>query len=108
MIPEPLPKLNLSAPRCREASMQGKYLLLKFARYSPNRWTGSPIRWGMHSLFMSPQLQFGFKKISIIFYTSGKFGRSHLLCCLGLAVYLYGFALDASDLKPPKLLQDRD
>jgi hypothetical protein len=48
-----------------------------------------------------------FNKISINFYPSGKFGRPHLLCCPGLAVYLYGFALDASDLQPPKLLQHR-
>jgi hypothetical protein len=48
-----------------------------------------------------------FNKISINFFPSGKFGRPHLLCCPGLAVCKYSFALDASDMQPPKLLQHR-
>ena len=31
--------------------------------------------------------------------------RPHLLRSPGLAVYVYSFALDASDLRPPRLLQ---
>ncbi len=31
----------------------------------------------------------------------------HLLCCQGLTVPEYGFALDASDLRHPRLLQHR-
>jgi hypothetical protein len=46
-----------------------------------------------------------FNKITINFHPSEKSERPHLLCCPGLAVCEYGFALDASDLQPPKLLQ---
>jgi hypothetical protein len=48
-----------------------------------------------------------FNKISIKFYPSGNFGRPHVLFCPGLAVYLCGFALDAAELQPLKLLQHR-
>jgi hypothetical protein len=39
------------------------------------------------------------------FYPPGKPGRPHLLRSPGLAVCLYSFALDASDLRPSQLFQ---
>ena len=40
-----------------------------------------------------------------VIYPPGKPRILHLLCCQGLAVGYYGFALDAADLQHPRLLQ---
>ena len=40
-----------------------------------------------------------------VIYPTGKPRILRLLCCQGLAVGYYGFALDAADLQHPRLLQ---